>query len=214
MNTNYQDQIDLYLSGKMSKDGQRVFETELHSNCELNNQYLFTLAIQNEFQDRKQKKNKIIGWRREATDIRSCPSDINDDSRLVFENLKRRHIRYRRIGLVAATVVFVFFLAILPKSQSSRDSQHPKITNMESSRHNSTDITNVPLKDDISQIQRTSHGAKLSTQQQEIYWERAKILHKQGKREDCVEYLKILIKQEGVYSQNADSLLHDIYKNH
>ena len=53
---------------------------------------------------------------------------------------------------------------------------------------------------------------KLTIKQQKTYWERALYQKSHGQRDDCIKTLRILLQQDGVYRDKADSLLLEIYQ--
>ena len=212
METDYQDRIDLYLSGRMPFVDRINFETDLEHNKELQDQYQFTLALQEEFRDRKQKKELIDIWK---TDIEDSSGDndtySNDDE--PHDIITHRHKRtwYRRLGWAAAAILLLLFIIALPdtKQHKNKDFSH-----IETYQPNTTYDQHIrpDIVKEVSSQERTISNKKLTLKQQKKYWEQAVLYHQNGQRQECVRCLKVLSQQEGIYKEKADSLLYLINK--
>lgn len=214
MKANYQDNIDMYLSGRMPFVDRFNFETELEQNPDLQKQYEFTLSLQSELQDRKAKMSIINSWKDELSNYSGDSSDNFTEESALIPLANKKRIWYRRVGWVAAAAFLIWFFISLPDSNKHHYEHNQGITESQaeesfvhSSQFNAHHTAEVVSHDLTSPIE------KLSLQQQEKYWQRAQYYRVQGQREECIRCLRVLLQQEGLYHQKADSLLHVIYQS-
>ena len=211
MDTNYQDRIDLYLSGRMPFVDRLNFEEELKNNSELQDQYQFTVLLQEEMLDRKTKKELIQSWN-DSDDSMDSTDFIEEDVEFVSINSARKKW-YRTLGWVAAAAVFLLlFIIIWPESShQKRDMVQAEQRKQLYSPQMQLDkryVEEVAYHDEIS-----TSKERLSYEQQRKCWDKAQYYRAHGQRDECVRCLKILLQQEGMYRDKADSLLHVIYQS-
>lgn len=214
METNYQDRIDLYLSGKMPFVDRLNFESELISNAELQEQYQFTLALQDELEDRQRKIDLIDSWKDDPEElpIEEASSLMDEEVEFTAIDSSRKRKIYRRIGWgAAAAVLLLFFVIALPEAPNRkyRETRSEKLAKqtLPTMQLDRRHVDEVSFKDDIS-----IPDENLTLLQQKNYWERALYYHNHGQRDECIKYLRVLLHQEGIYRTKADSLFHIIYQ--
>lgn len=213
MEANYQDKIDMYLSGRMPFVDRLNFETELEQNPELQEQYQFTLSLQSELQDRKAKMSLINSWKDESGNYSDDTTDDFTDEQTFIPLGNRKRIWYRRVGWAAAAVFLILFFISLPDSKNHHHGHNQEIAQSQYDEpsshsthfgsHNSSEVASPDL---------TSPAESLSLYEQEKYWQRAQYYKSQGQREECIRCLRVLLQQDGEYHHKADSLLHVIYQ--
>lgn len=213
METNYQDRIDLYLNGKMPFVDRLNFESELESNAELQEQYRFTLSLQDELVDRQRKMDLIDSWKDDPEELLSeeASSSMDDEVEFTPIDSSRKRKIYRRIGWAAAAILLLLFVIALPDSQNQKYEIAKSEKSEEQTAHtvqlDRSHMDEVSFQEDVS-----TPVEKLTLTQQKKYWQRAQYYQKHGQREECMKCLQVLLQQDGIYRDKADSLLHVIYQ--
>ncbi len=212
METNYQDRIDLYLSGQMPFVDRFNFEAELESNPELKEMYDFTLLLQDELWDRHRKKETIENWKKESDDQLSDKWDNTDVGEPFYPPLiSKKKIWYRRIGWAAAAIFLILLFITIPDSKHRDGKEIAEVDAVEASHSNQSKLRQGQVME-VSSQDLVAPVEKLTIKQQKIYWERALYQKSHGQRDDCIKTLRILLQQDGVYRDKADSLLLEIYQ--
>ncbi|MBD5275396.1 MAG: hypothetical protein HDS37_04765 [Bacteroides sp.] len=231
MSTDNQERIDAYLRGEMSSEERTKFESDLKTDSALNKDYIETKAISEAIGDRKKKLDMMTRWDNEEELILKL-----EHRRKTIRNLAIGMSVAACTAIGFLTIRPLFFYS---SPSPTNDFVMPDLKNEQFLRDNGNSMdyldSLITSKDYKRALVYTDslildcnnelslYKAKVSLTEKEnadkenceeyledLEWRRANLLVALGHMLEAKNNLRQIVKKEGYYSEQADSLLNTL----